>query len=179
MTADVDAGDSGGEPFDAPALPVDDPDELAGVVDLFGALAREEVTRALVELAYRQGSDADESAIEAAAGAAVAAAVERYFLVEYVPEGATDSPRVRRRRRDDRGRRHDRGDPVRDAPDRRPRLVPVASVRGRGPPAHPRLPHAVSFEGSRWRGRSRDGSAATPHGRSRPTTPTGCDTCST
>ena len=91
MTVDADAGDDSGDPFDAPALPVDDPDELAGVVDLFGALTHDEVTRALVELAYRQGSDAHESAVEAATEAAVAAAVERYYLIEYVPEETTDS----------------------------------------------------------------------------------------
>ncbi|PSP28264.1 hypothetical protein BRC65_02780 [Halobacteriales archaeon QH_2_65_14] len=35
------------------------PDELAGVVDLFGGLSREELGRALAELAYRQGEPYD------------------------------------------------------------------------------------------------------------------------
>ena len=82
------------DPFAAPALPVASPDELAGVVDLFGALAREELTRALVELAYRQrgdaGADADESAVASAVDAAVASAVDRYFLVEYTPADGAD-----------------------------------------------------------------------------------------
>ena len=79
------------DPFAAPALPVGDPDELAGVVDLFGALAREELTRALVELAYRQRGDAaDESAVASAVDDAVASAVDRYFLVEYAPADAAD-----------------------------------------------------------------------------------------
>jgi hypothetical protein len=86
------ADDSSGEPFGASALPVDDPDELAGVVDLFGALTSEELTRALVELAYRQRGDADESAVAEAVDAAVEWAVDRYYLVEYHPDtdGAAD-----------------------------------------------------------------------------------------
>lgn len=74
--------------FDASALPVDDADELAGVVDLFGALTREEVRRALVELAYRQRGDVDESTVGPAVESAVESAVERYYLVEYDPEDA-------------------------------------------------------------------------------------------
>lgn len=35
------------------------PDEVAGVVDAFGALTRDELRRALSELAYRQGADVD------------------------------------------------------------------------------------------------------------------------
>lgn len=87
---DPTAPDPSPEPFDAAPLPVDDPDELAGVVDLFGALAREELLRALVELAYRQRGDVDESAVATAAEPAVAWAVERYYLIEYAPDEATD-----------------------------------------------------------------------------------------
>ena len=57
-------------------------DELAGVVDLFGALTRAELTAALGELAFKQGQDVDESALRSA----IEAAVEAYALVEYEPE---------------------------------------------------------------------------------------------
>lgn len=72
-------------PFDAAVLPVDDADELAGVVDLFGALSADEVTAALVELAYRQRGTVDEEHVEQTAARAVEWAVERYYLVEYEP----------------------------------------------------------------------------------------------
>jgi len=57
-------------------------DELAGVVDLFGALTRAELTAALGELAFKQGQDVDEPALRSA----IEAAVEAYALVEYEPE---------------------------------------------------------------------------------------------
>ncbi|WP_318570443.1 DUF7109 family protein [Salinigranum marinum] len=84
---------------------------------MFGALAREELTQALVELAYRQRGDAaaDESAVASAVDAAVASAVDRYFLVEYTPADGAD------------------GD---EAPDPEP-LVTV------GPVAFPALPAAA------------------------------------
>ena len=56
-------------------------DELAGVVDLFGALRRAELTAALEELAFKQGRDVDESALRAA----IKRAVDAYALVEYEP----------------------------------------------------------------------------------------------
>jgi hypothetical protein len=82
-------------------------DELAGVVDLFGALTRTELSRALSELAFKQGREADESALEDA----IDGAVEEYYLVEYergeetllavgpvafptLPENATDLPHI-------------------------------------------------------------------------------------
>jgi hypothetical protein len=52
-------------------------DELAGVVDLFEALTREELAQALVELAYRQGEDVREDAV----AAAVEEATRDYYLV--------------------------------------------------------------------------------------------------
>jgi len=52
-------------------------DELAGVVDLFGALSREELGQALVELAFKRGEDCDPSAFDAD----IADAVETYHLV--------------------------------------------------------------------------------------------------
>ncbi|AUV81030.1 hypothetical protein C2R22_04600 [Salinigranum rubrum] len=81
-------------PFDADVLPVDDADELAGVVDLFGALSSEEIAAALVELAYRQRGDVRADRVEEATDRAVAWAVERYYLVEYTPTdlvGAEDA----------------------------------------------------------------------------------------
>lgn len=58
-------------------------DELAGVVDLFGALTHEELRDALGELAFKRGVDADEAALSAA----VAEAVHEYYLVPVDPEG--------------------------------------------------------------------------------------------
>jgi hypothetical protein len=52
-------------------------DELAGVVDLFGGLTREELRRALEELAYKRGEEPDPDAV----AAAVETAVESYHLV--------------------------------------------------------------------------------------------------
>lgn len=40
------------------------PDEVAGIVDIFGALTPEETEMALSELAYRRGEDPPENAIE-------------------------------------------------------------------------------------------------------------------
>ncbi|WP_224269900.1 DUF7109 family protein [Haloprofundus salinisoli] len=60
-------------------------DDLAGVVDLFGALTHAELESALDELAYKQGSETDGEAL----AAAVDAAIEEYYLVEYVA-GADD-----------------------------------------------------------------------------------------
>jgi hypothetical protein len=84
------------DPFDteAPRLPVADADELAGVVDLFGALTPGELTDALVELAYRQRGDVDDDAVAAAADDAVDWAVERYHLVAYTPAGDGDDESV-------------------------------------------------------------------------------------
>ena len=60
-------------------------DELAGVVDLFGALTEAELSRALSELAFKQGRDADASALDDAVDGAIA----EYYLVEYEREGET------------------------------------------------------------------------------------------
>lgn len=62
-----------------------DADEVAGVVDLFGALTREEVRRALEELAFKRGDDPEE--VDAAA--ALDAAVESYHLVEVESDPST------------------------------------------------------------------------------------------
>jgi len=50
-------------------------DELAGVVDLFGGLTRAELDRAVEELAFKRGADAE------GVGAAVDDALEAYHLV--------------------------------------------------------------------------------------------------
>ena len=57
-----------------------DGDALAGVVDLFGALTREELRRALAELAYKHGADPPDPGV-------LDRAVERYALVSYRPGG--------------------------------------------------------------------------------------------
>jgi hypothetical protein len=56
-------------------------DELAGVVDLFGALTRSELESALSELAYRRGADADPGVVDDALSA--------FALVAYEDEGQT------------------------------------------------------------------------------------------
>jgi hypothetical protein len=60
-------------------------DELAGIVDLFDALTRKELEQALVELAYRRGSDVREDAV----AAAVDEAIREYYLVA-LPADAVD-----------------------------------------------------------------------------------------
>ncbi|WP_435363178.1 DUF7109 family protein [Haloarchaeobius sp. DYHT-AS-18] len=54
-------------------------DELAGVVELFGGLTRDELYEALSELAYREGEELD----GADAGETLDAAIKSYHLVEY------------------------------------------------------------------------------------------------
>jgi hypothetical protein len=58
-------------------------DELAGVVDLFGALTRVELQEALSELAFKQAADPPEEAV-------VEAALAAYALVAYEPDDADD-----------------------------------------------------------------------------------------
>ncbi|RRJ30881.1 DUF7109 family protein [Halocatena pleomorpha] len=75
-------------------------DELAGIVDLFGVLTRDELDDALAELAFRRGEDPPDRAI-------IDSAVASYHLVEYnrglavgptafptIPTGATDLPHI-------------------------------------------------------------------------------------
>ena len=61
-------------------------DELAGVVDLFGGLTRDELEQALVELAFKQGKDVDRDAF----AATIERAVEDYYLVEAEHEPPAD-----------------------------------------------------------------------------------------
>lgn len=57
-------------------------DELAGVVDMFGGLTREELIQALTELAFKQGKEPDVEAVEAT----VADAIDSYAIVAVEPK---------------------------------------------------------------------------------------------
>jgi hypothetical protein len=81
-------------------------DELAGVVDVFGALSRTELRRACAELAFKRGEETEPSVY----GDSIDAAVESYHLVAVdgetallavgptafptLPEGAGDLPHI-------------------------------------------------------------------------------------
>jgi len=67
------------------SIPTATGDELAGVVDLFGALTRDELESALGELAFKRGEAVDDDAIDDA----VAAAIEGYYLVAVDRDGET------------------------------------------------------------------------------------------
>ncbi|RDI71221.1 DUF7109 family protein [Halopelagius longus] len=62
-------------------------DDLAGIVDLFGALTRAELERSLDELAFKQGRDADADAL----AEAVDGAIRDYYLVALDGESANDA----------------------------------------------------------------------------------------
>ncbi|WP_193308586.1 hypothetical protein [Halorubrum halophilum] len=70
---------------DAPSVAARD--DLAGVVDLFEWLTREELSRALSELAFKQRAEIDEAAIAAAIDLAVA----EYALVPAPPASLSES----------------------------------------------------------------------------------------
>lgn len=80
------------------------PDELAGIVDIFGALTPGETERALSELAYRRGEeDPPENAIDDAIGAFALVAFdedgERLLVpgpaaFPELPEGSEDLPHI-------------------------------------------------------------------------------------
>jgi len=79
------------------------PDEVAGIVDTFGALDREELVRACEETAFRRGVDLEEGSVEADLDAALAAdalvAFEGRFVVgpaafPTLPEGGEDLPHI-------------------------------------------------------------------------------------
>lgn len=80
-----------------------DPDELAGIVDCFGALTRDELARACSETAFRRGDDVSEETLRAA----IASATDDYAIVEHdgalvpgpaafptLPDGAEDLPHI-------------------------------------------------------------------------------------
>ena len=90
-----------------------DPDDLAGIVDLFGALTREELDEALSELAYRRDEDVPDDAVDEALEAFALVAFEDGEAVEpagdgedaallaagpaafpTLPEGAEDLPHI-------------------------------------------------------------------------------------
>jgi len=81
------------------------PDELAGVVDLFGALSPATLRQALAELAYKRGEDRDPASF----ADEIRAAIDSYHLLELedesllvvgpvafpsLPEGARDLPHI-------------------------------------------------------------------------------------
>jgi hypothetical protein len=70
------------DPTERKTLDVD-PDDLAGVVDLFGALTRTELEQALEELAFKQGAEPPGPVV-------VELALQRYVLVAYEPDGEAD-----------------------------------------------------------------------------------------
>jgi hypothetical protein len=65
-------------------------DELAGVVDLFGALTREELADALAELAFKRGQEVDRETFDAE----IEGALEDYYLVAYEPDDADGTART-------------------------------------------------------------------------------------
>ncbi|MFB6160824.1 MAG: hypothetical protein ABEJ61_06565 [Haloferacaceae archaeon] len=82
-------------------------DELAGVVDQFGALTRDELARAVEEVAFKRGEDLDRERLDAAVDRALAdlrlVAVERGgeellapgpTAFPALPEGAGDLPHI-------------------------------------------------------------------------------------
>ncbi|WP_050032583.1 DUF7109 family protein [Halorubrum halophilum] len=75
----------GGSDGDAPSVAARD--DLAGVVDLFQWLTREELSRALSELAYKQRAEVDDEAIAAAIDVAVA----EYALVPAPPAALSEA----------------------------------------------------------------------------------------
>ncbi|GAB3679813.1 hypothetical protein GCM10028857_01680 [Salinarchaeum chitinilyticum] len=80
-----------------------EPDELAGIVDTFGALERAELERACSETAFRRGADLEDDVVDAA----IEDAIDAYALVEHdgrlvpgpaafptLPDGAEDLPHI-------------------------------------------------------------------------------------
>ncbi|TKR25725.1 DUF7109 family protein [Natronomonas salsuginis] len=79
------------------------PDEVAGVVDLFGALTREQANAALSELAYRRGEEPPEDAIDDALAAFALVGFDHDgdrlvapgpAAFPELPEGAEDLPHI-------------------------------------------------------------------------------------
>ncbi|WP_123620774.1 hypothetical protein [Halorubrum sp. CSM-61] len=77
-------GDGGGLGGNAPSVAARD--DLAGVVDLFEWLTREELSEALSELAFKQRAEVDDEAIAAAIDVAVA----EYALVPAPPRALSE-----------------------------------------------------------------------------------------
>jgi len=79
------------------------PDELAGMVDTFGALDREELERACSETAFRRGEELSAGAVDSA----IDDAIDAYALIDHdgrlvpgpsafptLPDGAEDLPHI-------------------------------------------------------------------------------------
>lgn len=80
-----------------------EPDELAGMVDTFGALERAELEQACSETAFRRGESLSDDAVDAA----IDDAIDAYALIEHdgrlvpgpaafptLPDGAEDLPHI-------------------------------------------------------------------------------------
>jgi hypothetical protein len=79
------------------------PDDVAGIVDLFGALTRSELETALSELAYRRGEEPPEDAVDEALTAFALVGIDRDgerllapgpTAFPTVPDGAEDLPHI-------------------------------------------------------------------------------------
>lgn len=79
------------------------PDEVAGIVDLFGMLTREETEAALAELAYRRGQEPPEDAVRDAVSSFALVAFDREgeqclapgpAAFPTFPDGAEDLPHI-------------------------------------------------------------------------------------
>ena len=79
------------------------PDDVAGVIDLFGALPQDEAVRALSELAYRRGDEVPDGAIEDALSAFALVGFEHDgerivapgpAAFPELPDGAEDLPHI-------------------------------------------------------------------------------------
>ncbi len=109
------------------------PDELAGAVDVFGGLTREELAVALGDLAARSGDDADAGGLEAA----VDEALERYYLLEVeAGEGVAEGEGV------EAVEGVEGGDDIGAGP----LLVPGPAALPRLPPGGEDLPHLLDLE---------------------------------
>ncbi len=101
-------------------------DELAGVVDLFGALTQAELTTALTELAFKRGEKPDEEVVEAT----IEDAIDDYALV-VVDDSDQSGDDARNRESDG------------DTPDATRLLVPGPTAFPSLPPAAEDLPHIM------------------------------------
>ena len=70
------------------------PDDLAGVVDVFGALTRAELGQALAELAFKRGEDYDPEGFAADIDEADEVLVPGPMAFPNLPEGTTDLPHI-------------------------------------------------------------------------------------
>jgi len=109
-----------------------DGDALAGVVDLFGALTRAELRRALEELAFKRGTEPPDPEV-------VDRAIERYALVAHGPgeEASGSGTEVPEGEGTDESEHRSEGDHGREL------LVPGPSAFPSLPPGTEDLPHIM------------------------------------